>query len=211
MFRNTWNQGTSQASGHTSHQRARRLRRARGKGRSTHLWGIEQLEERRVLASLSWQGDIPGSPPAFIPQWNAGVPGTNTNWTTNAQPADGDQLTFPVGPLLTVANNDTTLNNSYTLELTGGTYALSGNAITLDNPGPDVVVSGGASTGHLLSMPLRVDGTTEIQVIDTNLLTLQGVISETSVGTGSLTKTRMFRLATSSSIARSRAWLRMAE
>lgn len=185
MFRNTWNQGVSRVSGQGKQRRARRWQRTLDNGIRRLLWGLEQLEDRRVMASLTWQGDVPAVP---LPQWNGGVDTINTNWSGNALPADGDTLIFPVGPLLTASTNDTAAGNSYTLQITGGTYLLSGNSILLDNAGPDVVVTGGTATGHLISTPLTVNGLTEIQVDDGNLLTLQGAITEASGGSGELTK-----------------------
>src|SRR5262245_49883748 len=78
----------------------------RMKERSRRRLLLEPLEDRRVMAILTWVGDVDAN-------WNSNVLG-NTNWSGDVLPADGDQLNFAgAGPL--TQNNDTAAGNSYTL------------------------------------------------------------------------------------------------
>jgi hypothetical protein len=63
-----------------------------------------RLEDRTVPSTLIWTGDVDAN-------WGTNNAG-NTNWNTNALPADGDTLIFPA-----IASNFTNTNNIGGLDL----------------------------------------------------------------------------------------------
>lgn len=132
-------------------------------------------------ASLTWQGDLGTA------AWGAGVAGTDTNWTNNALPVNGDSLIFSL-PQAGVANlsviND--LNglvlggtNAISFVNDGGTdtgFSLSGNAVTL---GGNITSSG--TTGvhaHLISFDLLLNGTRTVTTVQNTTISIEGQINE---------------------------------
>ena len=81
---------------------------------------LESLEDRSLLALLTWVGDQDAN-------WNTNNAG-DTNWDTNTLPADTDTLIF-AGAAPGALNNDTTAGNSYTLQFTATGYTVGGNAV----------------------------------------------------------------------------------
>ncbi len=139
---------------------------------------MESLEERRVLATLTWEGDVGAN-------WNDGTAGVDTNWiSAGAQvlPASGDTLVFPGGAGNTVNNNNTTAGNSYILQVTGAGYQIGGNSITLNLAGTDIDVS---AIG-LIATPLALAADTTVNVSAGGTIDLNGVLSGAA---GGLTKT----------------------
>jgi len=154
MFRNFLNRRVSKQQSRNLKKRTRQARRGGFRSEMARLQP-ERLEDRIVLATLTWTGDVDNL-------WNSGTDGVDTNWDTNMLPQDGDTLVFPTGAANQTNTNDTTGGNSYTLEFTGGTYTISGNQITLDNAGTDIVRSGGGA--HVLGTPLALDASSTIEV-----------------------------------------------
>ncbi|WP_425619316.1 autotransporter-associated beta strand repeat-containing protein [Anatilimnocola sp. NA78] len=159
-------------------QRARTLTSAKANQRVRRAF-FEQLEDRSLLATLTWVGDVDGN-------WATSNAG-DTNWSGNALPGDGDTLVFDGTGANFTQINDTTAGNSYTLQYSVGGYTLTGNSITLDNAADDIVNSGGNNT---INTPFVVvaDSTFNIDSVTT---TLGGVISGggglIKTGTGTLT------------------------
>ena len=133
---------------------------------------IERLEDRSLLATITWVGDVSGN-------WNGNSAG-NTNWSGDVLPTDGDTLVFDGTGANFTQVNDTTAANSYTLQFTAGGYSISGASITLDNGGTDISSTTGSNS---LSTPL-IDATSVIDVSG-GTVTLAGAIS----GSGGLSKT----------------------
>src|SRR5688500_17778604 len=95
---------------------------------------VESLEERRVLATLTWVGDVPGQETL----WGA-VDGTNTNWSGNALPADNDTLVFDGnGATFDLINDIAGLDNLnlvFTDAIAAEDYSISGNTLGLKATG----------------------------------------------------------------------------
>ena len=85
----------------------------------------EGLEERVLLTSLRWVGDVGAD-------WNTQTVGGDTNWSDDLLPQDGDTLIFDDSSSGTVTNN-TGEGLSYTLLFESGNYIVNGDSITLDN------------------------------------------------------------------------------
>jgi fibronectin-binding autotransporter adhesin len=131
---------------------------------------LESLENRSLLATLTWVGDQDLN-------WatdNAG----NTNWSGDALPSSGDELRF-TGAAIGTLNNNTAAANSYTLSFTAAGYAVNGNSITLNNPGDDIT----DDSGNTVNTPLILAADAVVSV-GGGTTTLGGNIS----GAGAFTK-----------------------
>src|SRR5580704_17633711 len=106
----------------------RRLRRIPGRRRRTLPPQVEEMEPRVVFATLTWTGVVDAN-------WNSGTARVSTNWSGNALPATGDTLVFAAGAANLANVNNTTANNNYILQFTGGAYSVSGNAIDVAGAG----------------------------------------------------------------------------
>ena len=148
----------------------RRTRTVKGRTRKAFF---EPLEERSLLATLNWVGDVDAN-------WNTNSAG-NTNWNTNTLPADGDTLIFDGTGANFVQNNDTPALNSYTLQFTAGGYTIGGNPITLDNAGTDISSTAGTNN---INTPFTMVLGTELDIGGTATVVTGGVMS----GSGGLTK-----------------------
>ncbi len=137
---------------------------------------FEQLEVRSLLATLTWVGDVDGN-------WGTGTAGVSTNWSGDALPADGDTLIFDAAGLNLTQTNNTTALNSYTLQFTAGGYSISGNAISLDNAGTDIISTTGTNT---LNTPFTMVADTTIDTQGTSTI-VTGAAAVMS-GTGGLRK-----------------------
>ena len=151
--------------------------------RSLH---VENLETRNLLATLIWEGDVNANWDAGTSEVTAGD-GGDTNWEDNSsglqvKPADGDTLVFS-GAAPGTLNNDTTANNSYTLNFSAGGYTILGNAITLDNPGDDVINSSGS---NFFRNTFNLAAGSTFDISDGNFFDEVGGLL---TGTGDLTKT----------------------
>ncbi len=140
---------------------------------------FEPLEQRALLATLTWVGDVDAN-------WNTNSIG-NTNWDTNTLPADGDTLIFSGITNLT-QNNDTPAGNSYTLQFNAGGFTINGNAITLDNPLADIVSTTGTTTLNTpFTMPVEVtidtQGTSTIVTGATAIMSGAGGLRKQGTGT----------------------------
>jgi autotransporter-associated beta strand protein len=150
----------------------RECRRAKAvrKGLVARRCCFESLEERRCHATLTWVGDIDRN-------WFTAT-AAGTNWSGDRLPADGDTLEFSGSTPGAMVNNSPA-GNSYSLRFQAAGYAISGNPITLDNPGVDLIDVAG---GNSLSTPLVLAGSE--WEITSGTLTLTGTLS----GTGGMTK-----------------------
>jgi len=106
---------------------------------------VESLEDRRVLAAVSWDGGGDGI------NWSDGL-----NWSTNALPGSGDDVTINVVGTITVTHAsgiDTirSLTSAENLSITGGTLTVTTGAssvngtFNLTNTGQVGVNGAGAS------------------------------------------------------------------
>ncbi|MEY2727172.1 MAG: Hemolysin, chromosomal, partial [Planctomycetota bacterium] len=130
----------------------------------------ETLEDRVLPASISWVGDVNTS-------WSANI-GSDTNWSADSLPLDGESLSF-IGNATGTLTNDTTANNSYSLTFASGGYTITGNSIRLDNTETDIIQISGP---NLLQAPLQLDASSiEVQ---SGVLDLAGNLT----GTAGLTK-----------------------
>jgi len=124
---------------------------------------LEGLEDRRLLATLAWEGDL-----AF----NTGLDGFldsasgDTNWVGDVLPASGDTLVFPGTTSSFFATNDSTAGTNYVLEFTGAGFQISGNAISISGTG--VSDSSTSSNFNVLATPLILSGPSTISVADTS-------------------------------------------
>jgi autotransporter-associated beta strand protein len=156
--------------------RARRNERRVRERRRRRFASVEGLEDRRLLALLTWVGEVDK-------HWNTEFLGI-TNWDTNTLPQDGDTLVFPLLAFRYDLVNDTPTGNSYSLVFTGLGYSISGNSITLDGLSTDNLL--GTNT---LSTPLVLaQEMTTIHVGALGKLVLEGPIGQDLDGAG-LTKT----------------------
>ena len=83
---------------------------------------VESLEDRRVLAAVSWDGGGDGI------NWSDGL-----NWSTNALPTSADDVTISVPGTITVTHasgNDTirSLTSAENLSITGGNLTVTTGA-----------------------------------------------------------------------------------
>jgi fibronectin-binding autotransporter adhesin len=141
---------------------------------------FEPLEQRTLLATLTWVGDVDAN-------WNTNSAG-NTNWDTNTLPGDGDTLLFNGGGANFIQTNDTTVGNSYTLQFTAGGYTISGNSIALDNSGTDISSTTGSNTLNTpFTMPVEItidtQGTSTIVTGATAIMSGAGGLRKQGTGT----------------------------
>lgn len=134
-----------------------------------------------AAATLTWQGDLGAN-------WSAGTAGTDTNWSTNTQPASGDNLTFNLNGVTTFATvNNLTSFTSGTITFTNDTgtntgFTLSGNAITL---GGNITSSGTTGTHpHTLQLDLILNATRTVTAANNTTIVISGNISESVAGSG---------------------------
>jgi fibronectin-binding autotransporter adhesin len=128
---------------------------------------FEPLEQRAMLATLTWVGDVDAN-------WNTNSVG-NTNWDTNTLPADGDTLIFSGVTNLT-QNNDTLAGNSYTLQFNASGFVINGNSIALDNSGFDIVVANDIGSNNI-NTPFTMVVDTTIDVGVNSTLVTGGIMS----------------------------------
>ena len=150
-------------------ERTRRTRRSR-RMNSRHLL-LESLEDRRLLAVLSWSG----SAGAGDTNWQ-----TAANWVGGVAPSAGDNLVFPSDASQTNTNNNFLAGTSFgSIEITGADYTLAGNAVTLQgglsDSGGDATVSLPITLGAAQSILNTSNGTLTVGAINQNgnQLTLQ--------------------------------------
>ena len=104
----------------------------------------EFLEDRILPASLLWVGDV-------STQW-ADQQDSDTNWSNNLLPEDGDKLLFNGTVTGTLVNNSTS-GNSYSMSFDSGNNTVTGHSIALDNHGTDIIQISGR---NLLATPLEL-------------------------------------------------------
>ncbi|QDV68641.1 Serine-aspartate repeat-containing protein D precursor [Rosistilla carotiformis] len=127
----------------------------------------EQLEDRRMLATVVWDG---GGDDAF---WS-----TPANWTNNVAPVSGDQLEFPSGAArLANTNNFATGTAFDSIVFTDAGYTLTGNSIGLANG-----IDNQSAGTNTFNVPLELTGSQTIQT--DGALDIQGTID---LGTHTLT------------------------
>ncbi len=81
---------------------------------------LERLEERSLLATMTWDG-------SSSVNWSDAA-----NWVGDIAPASGDDLIFPAGAANLTNTNDLPAGSSFnTILFTGGGYTITGNAISL--------------------------------------------------------------------------------
>lgn len=81
---------------------------------------LERLEERSLLATMTWDGS------------NSALWSDAANWVGDIAPAGGDDLFFPAGAANLTNNNDLGAGTAFnTILFTGGGYNITGNAISL--------------------------------------------------------------------------------
>jgi hypothetical protein len=137
---------------------------------------VESLEERRVLATLTWVGDVPGAGNNVL--WGA-EDGGDTNWSGDALPADGDTLVFDgTGATFALTNDIAGLENitlQFTDAVAANDYSIAGNAIGLAAAGITSNVTTGA--GVTITAPLELDAATVAVTSTAGELSLAGGIS----------------------------------
>ena len=80
---------------------------------------LERLEDRSLLAGLTWDGGGANN------LWSNAL-----NWNNDVAPASGDNLIFPAGAAQTTNINDMAAGTMFnTIQLSGGGYNISGSAI----------------------------------------------------------------------------------
>lgn len=135
---------------------------------------FESLEERDLLATVTWMGST--------------GPGANANWTNGANwqggiaPTPGDELVFPATATTFVSNNDFIADTKFgpiTIANPATGYLISGNRIVIQNR---ISVSG-TFAGQFL-VPLRLAGNTTLDGATGSFLAIGGVID----GSGDLIK-----------------------
>ncbi|WP_254512258.1 autotransporter-associated beta strand repeat-containing protein [Anatilimnocola floriformis] len=95
------------------------MQRAAERRRQRRLF-LERLEERAVLATMTWDGSSSAL-------WSDAA-----NWVGDIAPAAGDELFFPAGAANLTNTNDLAAGTTFnTVLFTGSGYNISGNAITL--------------------------------------------------------------------------------
>ena len=99
---------------------ARLLQQRAAERRRQRRLFLERLEERSLLATLTWDGS------------NSALWSDAANWVGDVAPATGDDLFFPSGAANLTNNNDLLAGTSFnTILFTGGGYNITGNAISL--------------------------------------------------------------------------------
>lgn len=138
----------------------------------------ETLEDRILLTNLTWVGDVDSS-------WDTDSSG-DTNWSDDFLPSDGDTLVFD-GATPGGLNNATGAGQSYILRFDAGGYSVSGDSVSLDIDGTDIINSAGTNT---LSTPLAA-GDGAVVDVSSGSLVIDGALSGTGdlekVGAGDLT------------------------
>ena len=82
---------------------------------------IEKLEDRSLLATVTWDGG------GLDNHWT-----TADNWVGNVAPVAGDSLTFPAGAARLANTNDFASGTDFvSINFTGAGYSLGGNALVL--------------------------------------------------------------------------------
>ncbi len=148
---------------------------------------IEDLEARRLLATLTWTGTLAAGNGAMN-MFDSGTNNVSTNWDTNTFPVSGDTLVFPdaaqyKGPIV----NDTAADTPYVLHFTGSGFTINGNEIVLATSASlkDMSTTTPLNT---LATPLQLEANPTITVSTTgHTLSLTGAISQ-SGGTFGLAK-----------------------
>lgn len=108
----------SKPSFRSAHERFEQQRQAARRRRRLFL---ERLEERSLLATLTWDGSSSAN-------WNDAA-----NWVGDIAPAGGDDLVFPGGAGNLTNNNNYPAGTVFnTVLFTGGGYNVTGNAIVLN-------------------------------------------------------------------------------
>jgi autotransporter-associated beta strand protein/VCBS repeat-containing protein len=149
----------------TSRSKQRSSLRARKRPKT--LAPLEALENRQLLATLTWVGDVNGS-------WNTNVAG-NTNWSGDVLPSNGDTLVFPAVASNKTQTNNTTAGSTFYLSFTGNGYTIGGNSIALTGNAITTSVTSGVNS---LDTPLILSAATTINIGNTgHRLELGGVIS----------------------------------
>ncbi|MEY2726960.1 MAG: Hemolysin, chromosomal, partial [Planctomycetota bacterium] len=163
-------------------QRVLRRKNLRGRRRFQHISiprsaacrhfapAVESFEDRVLPASFTWVGDVNSL-------WSHNV-ASDTNWSDDGLPADGDSLFFGESVRATI-DNDLTADSSYTMTFTTGGYTVTGHGIALRNAGTDVIQIAGE---NLLQTPLEFSAS-ELDVQSGVL-----IIDSNATGTGGLTK-----------------------
>jgi hypothetical protein len=121
----------------------------------------ESLEPRRLLAILTWVGDVDAN-------WGTNVAG-NTNWSPNAIPTVGDRLIFPAGAPRVSNNNLGNLSLSQ-ISINGvgagnRRYEIGGNAASINSTGQPVVFNAGPDQdglGPKMTVPLTLQPSTVV-------------------------------------------------
>ena len=156
----------------TSKKNARRLLGSRSPGCvGRGSLAFESLEDRRVLAALTWTGGTDGN-------WS-----TAANWSTATVPTTGDSLIFPAGAAH-LANTDDLAGltvSSITFNGTSGGYTLAGTDALTVSSGVNASNTAGTNT---ISLPLVLGGSQSFTVASGSQLDVSGVIG----GTSALTK-----------------------
>ena len=135
------------------------------------LAGLVPLEDRTLLATLAWVGDVDNL-------WNTNVAG-DTNWSNDALPASGDTLVFGSTAANLTNVNDTTAGNTYDVIIESGAYSISGNAITLDGTGVSTLQPGSVT----LTTPLTIASAAFLITGSGAILRLGGSIQGGAAGT----------------------------
>src|ERR1700722_9940483 len=138
---------------------------------------LEHLETRLAPATFIWSGA------AGTGNWSSAA-----NWTANQAPTgSGDDLVFPAGTTVLNTNNDLTSAAFNSISISGSGYSLSGNPITLGNPGASgsgaINVAGNLGT-ETISLNMRLasaSGSAQVFTVNNGAtLTLSGKLSGTT-------------------------------
>jgi len=101
---------------------------------------LTKLEGRTAPAVATWDGGGANS------NWS-----TPANWAGDTVPQAGDDLVFPAGPAQTTSVNDLAADTAFrSIGVTGGSYQISGNAVSVTDGVTTDVAAGGSSTLSLV-------------------------------------------------------------